>query len=217
MEGLLPELGAEGTPCRLGVMGGTFDPVHFGHLVAAETAASVLDLDAVIFMPAGSPAFKQDRDVSDPEDRFAMTLLATADNDRFYASRLEIERPGVTYTADTLEQLRTLYPDNVEFYFITGADALVDIVTWHEAGRVARLAKLVGATRPGYDLERAKRAIAKSGLPFDVTYLEVPALAISSSDLRERTRHGMPVRYLTKDAVVGYISKHGLYQPKEES
>lgn len=216
MEGLLPDLGADGLPCRLGVMGGTFDPIHFGHLVAAETAASMLALDAVIFMPAGSPAFKQDRHVTDPEDRFAMTLLATADNERFYASRLEIERPGVTYTADTLEQLRQLYPDNVELYFITGADALVDIVTWHEAGRVARLAKLVGATRPGYDLERAKRAIARSGLPFDVTYLEVPALAISSSDIRARTRAGMPVRYLTKDSVVGYISKHGLYQPKGE-
>lgn len=146
-----------------------------------------------------------------------MTLLATSDNARFYASRLEIERPGVTYTADTLEQLRELYPDNVEFYFITGADALVDIVTWHEAGRVARLAKLVGATRPGYDLERARRAIAESGLPFDVTYLEVPALAISSSDLRARTREGMPVRYLTNDSVVGYISKHGLYRTKGDA
>ena len=217
MEGLLPELGADGLPCRLGIMGGTFDPIHFGHLVAAETAATVLGLDAVIFMPAGAPAFKQDRDVSDPEDRFAMTLLATSDNARFYASRLEIERPGVTYTADTLEQLRELYPDNVEFYFITGADALVDIVTWHEAGRVARLAKLVGATRPGYDLERARRAIAESGLPFDVTYLEVPALAISSSDLRARTREGMPVRYLTNDSVVGYISKHSLYRTKGDA
>ena len=151
----LPRLGDDpARTYRLGVMGGTFDPIHNGHLVAAEQVAGDLDLDVVLFMPAGSPAFKQDRPVSAAEDRFAMTLLATADNPVFEASRLEVERPGVTYTADTLEELRAAYPGNVELFFVTGADAIIDIVHWHDAARIASLATLVGVTRPGYDLER---------------------------------------------------------------
>ena len=133
-------------------MGGTFDPIHNGHLVAAEQAAHDLNLDLVVFVPAGSPAFKQDRHVSSAEDRHAMTLLATADNPRFLVSRLEVDRPGITYTVDTLELLRNHYPNNVEIYFITGADAISDILSWHDADRIASLAHLVGATRPGYDL-----------------------------------------------------------------
>ncbi len=160
--------------------------------------AGDLDLDVVLFMPAGSPAFKQDRPVSAAEDRFAMTLLATADNPVFEASRLEVERPGVTYTADTLEELRAAYPDNVELFFVTGADAIIDIVHWHDAARIASLATLVGVTRPGYDLERARRAIEASG-------------AISSSYLRRRRAAGQSLRYLTPDSVVGYIEKRGLY------
>lgn len=140
-----------------------------------------------------------------------MTLLATADNPHFVASRFEIDRPGVTYTADTLRLLRELYPPNVEFYFITGADAITEIVSWRDAADIARLAHLVAATRPGYDLDRAWDAIAASGLDFDVTYLSVPALAISSSYLRERVRGGQSLRYLTPDQVTGYLHKHGLY------
>lgn len=205
----LPSKGGE--PCRLGIMGGTFDPIHYGHLVAAEQAAEDLELDLVIFMAAGSPAFKQNRRVSSPEDRYAMTLLATADNPRFVASRLEIERSGITYTADTLAQIAQAYPDSVELFFITGADAVVDIVHWHDAARIASLATLVGATRPGYDLERARQAIAESSIDFDVIYLEVPALAISSSYLRRRCAAGQSLRYLTPDTVCGYIRKHHLY------
>lgn len=196
---------------RLGIMGGTFDPIHNGHLVAAEQAAADLDLDLVVFMPAGSPAFKQDKGVSSGEDRYAMTLLATADNPRFVASRFEVDRPGVTYTADTLRLLRKLYPDNVEFYFITGADAITEIVAWHDSADIARLAKLVAATRPGYDLDHAWEAIEASGIDFDVTYLSVPALAISSSHLRERVSAGQSLRYLTPDTVSGYLRKHRLY------
>ncbi len=208
----LPRLGDDpARTYRLGVMGGTFDPIHNGHLVAAEQVAGDLDLDVVLFMPAGSPAFKQDRPVSAAEDRFAMTLLATADNPVFEASRLEVERPGVTYTADTLEELRAAYPDNVELFCGTGADAIIDIVHWHDAARIASLATLVGVTRPGYDLERARRAIEASGLGFQVFYLEVPALAISSSYLRRRRAAGQSLRYLTPDSVVGYIEKRGLY------
>ena len=208
----LPVLGSDaGRTYRLGVMGGTFDPIHNGHLVTAEQAFDDLSLALVVFMPAGRPAFKQDQRVTSGEERFAMTLLATADNPHFVASRFEIDRAGVTYTADTLRLLRELYPDNVEFYFITGADAITDIVSWRDAADIARLAHLVAATRPGYDLDRAWDAIAASGLDFDVTYLSVPALAISSSHLRDRVAAGQSLRYLTPDAVTGYLHKHGLY------
>lgn len=208
----LPVLGRDlSRTYRLGIMGGTFDPIHYGHLVAAEQAFDDLGLDLVVFMPAGRPAFKQDRGVTSGEDRFAMTLLATADNPHFVASRFEVDRDGVTYTADTLRLLRSLYPDNVEFYFITGADAITEIVTWRDADDIARLAHLVAATRPGYDLDRAWDTIAASGLDFDVTYLSVPALAISSSYLRERVGAGQSLRYLTPDSVTGYLHKHGLY------
>ena len=146
----LPVLGQDPSRTyRLGIMGGTFDPIHNGHLVAAEQACNDLGLDVVVFVPAGSPAFKQDRRVSTPEDRHAMTLLATADNPRFLVSRIEVDRPGVTYTVDTLELLRSHYPSNVELYFITGADAIIDIISWRDAARIAQLAHLVGATRPG--------------------------------------------------------------------
>lgn len=208
----LPVLGTdEGRRYRLGIMGGTFDPIHNGHLVAAEQAFDDLGLDLVVFMPAGRPAFKQGKRVTSGEERFAMTLLATADNPHFVASRFEIDREGVTYTADTLRLLRELYPENVEFYFITGADAITEIVSWRDAADIARLAHLVAATRPGYDLDRAWDAIAASGLDFDVTYLSVPALAISSSYLRDRVGAGQSLRYLTPDQVTGYLHKHGLY------
>lgn len=196
---------------RLGIMGGTFDPIHNGHLVAAEQAFDDLDLDLVVFMPAGRPAFKLDKDVTSGSDRYAMTLLATADNPHFVASSFEVSRPGVTYTAETLRLMRKLYPENVEFYFITGADAISEIVQWRDAEDIARLAHLVGATRPGYDLDRAWEIIDASGIDFDVTYLSIPALAISSSYLRERLHAGQSLRYLTPDAVTGYLHKHALY------
>ncbi len=208
----LPPLGQDPTRAyRLGIMGGTFDPIHHGHLVAAEQAFDDLGLDVVVFMPAGSPAFKQDKRVTAGEDRYAMTLLATSDNPHFLASRFEVDRAGVTYTAETLRLLRDIYPENVSFYFITGADAIAEVVTWRDAATIAQLAHLVGATRPGYDLSVARHAIAQSPLDFDVTYLEVPALAISSSDLRARVDAGQSLRYLTPDPVTGYIHKHRLY------
>ena len=210
--GDLPEISVEpGDVVRIGIMGGTFDPIHHGHLVAAEQAYDDLHLDMVIFMPAGRPAFKLDKRVSSGEDRYAMTLLATSDNPHFRASRFEIDREGVTYTADTLTRLRALYPEEVELYFITGADAIADIVRWKDAEVIARTAYLVAATRPGYDLSKAESVIDASGMPFDVTYLEVPALAISSSDLRLRVAAGQSLRYLTPDTVTGYIHKHRLY------
>ena len=209
----IPRVAPSGAPLRrLGIMGGTFDPIHHGHLVCAEAAFDMLGLDVVVFMPAGVPAFKQDRRVSSGEDRYAMTLLATSANPHFTASRFEVDREGVTYTAETLRLLRELYGNAVELYFVTGADAIADIVTWRDAGSIAENAHLVGATRPGYDLARAKAAIEASPYDFDVTYLEVPALAISSSYLRERVAAGRSLRYLTPDEVTGYIQKHRLYE-----
>jgi nicotinate-nucleotide adenylyltransferase len=210
--GDLPQLGQNPRRTyKLGIMGGTFDPIHNGHLVAAEAAFDRLDLDVVVFMPAGSPAFKQDKRVTSSEDRYAMTLLATSDNPHFVASRFEVDREGITYTADTLRRLRTIYPDNVEFYFITGADAIAEVVSWRDAGTIAELAHLVGATRPGYDLNCAQRAFDDAPYEFDVTYLSIPALSISSSYLRERVVAGQSLRYLTPDSVTGYIHKRHLY------
>lgn len=209
----LPLLGTDPNKTyRLGIMGGTFDPIHYGHLVCAEQVQEDLGLDFVVFMPAGDPAAKQDKKVSDAEDRYAMTLLATSDNPSFSASRFEVDRKGLTYTVDTLERLHDIYPDNVEFYFITGADAILDIVGWKDAERIANLAYLVGATRPGYNLDNAVDVIFKSPIKFDVTYVEVPALAISSSYLRQRVADGHSLRYLTPDSVIGYMNKRGLYK-----
>ena len=204
----LPELPLEdGQEFRLGIMGGTFDPIHYGHLVTAEQARESLDLDAV----AGTPAFKLDKPVTPAEDRYAMTVLATAANPAFLASRFEIDRPGVTYTADTLHALRDFYPPQVKLYFITGADAIIDIVTWHDAERIAELATFIAATRPGFDIDTARARIKESGLPFDVRYIQIPALAISSTNIRKRVARGMSVRYLTSESVLGYIRKRRLY------
>ncbi|WP_256829308.1 nicotinate-nucleotide adenylyltransferase [Ornithinimicrobium faecis] len=190
---------------RLGVMGGTFDPIHHGHLVAASEAAALLDLDEVVFVPTGQPYRKDDRKVSPAEHRYLMTVIATASNPRFTVSRVDIEREGPTYTYDTLLDLREQRPDD-DLYFITGADALDQILSWKDADKMFELAHFVGVTRPGHTL-------SGDGLPEDrVTLLNVPAMAISSTDCRERTQQGQPVWYLVPDGVVQYIGKYNLYK-----
>ena len=190
---------------RLGVMGGTFDPIHHGHLVAASEAAHLLDLDEVVFVPTGQPYRKDVSEVSRPEHRYLMTVIATASNPRFTVSRVDIERAGPTYTRDTLRDLRSERPDD-ELFFITGADALGQILSWEGVEELWELAHFVGVTRPGHELSGA-------GLPEDkVTLLEVPAMAISSTDCRERTATGEPVWYLVPDGVVQYIGKYHLYR-----
>jgi nicotinate-nucleotide adenylyltransferase len=187
-------------------MGGTFDPVHNGHLVAASEVASLFDLDTVVFVPSGQPWQKADRVVSAAEDRYLMTFLATAENPQFTVSRLEIDRDGATYTIETLRTLRDQRPDD-ELFFITGADALAQIFTWRDHQELFTLAHFVGVSRPGYHLS------LDGALPADtVSLLEVPALAISSSDIRARVSRGAPIWYLTPDGVVRYIAKRGLYQ-----
>lgn len=194
---------------RLGVMGGTFDPVHNGHLVAASEVAALFDLDEVVFVPSGRPWQKADRLVSSAEDRYLMTFLATAENPRFTVSRVDVDRGGETYTIDTLRDLKRQRP-GAELFFITGADALAAILGWRAAHELFSLAHFVGVNRPGYHL-----AIDAS-LPSEaVSLLEVPALAISSSDIRTRVARGAPIWYLTPDGVVRYIAKRGLYGSAE--
>lgn len=195
---------------RLGVMGGTFDPIHHGHLVAAAAVADSFDLDEVIFVPTGEPWQKAahlpgGREVSPPEDRYLMTVIATASNPRFSVSRVDIDRPGRTYTIDTLRDLRVARGPAAEFFFITGADALADLLTWRDPEALFSLAHFVGCTRPGH-------VLADPGLPgARVSLVEVPALAISSTDCRERVGAGRPLWYLVPDGVVQYIAKRGLY------
>ncbi|TCK21081.1 nicotinate-nucleotide adenylyltransferase [Pseudonocardia endophytica] len=190
---------------KIGVMGGTFDPVHHGHLVAASEVADRFALDEVIFVPTGQPWQKSSREVSPAEDRYLMTVVATASNPRFSVSRVDIDRAGPTYTADTLADLHAAMPDD-QLFFITGADALQAILSWKRLDEMFRHAHFVGVTRPGYELE-------DDHLPDGaVSLVEVPAMAISSSDCRERVAAGHPVWYLVPDGVVQYISKRNLYR-----
>jgi nicotinate-nucleotide adenylyltransferase len=190
-------------------MGGTFDPIHHGHLVAASEVQAWFDLDEVVFVPTGEPWQKSERVVSEAEHRYLMTVVATASNPRFTVSRVDIDRGGPTYTIDTLHDLREAMPGS-DLYFITGADALADIFTWRDAAELFELAYFVGCTRPGYEMDASRL----EGIPDDrVTILEIPALAISSTECRERRAKGEPVWYLVPDGVVQYIAKHNLYSP----
>ncbi len=190
---------------RLGVMGGTFDPIHHGHLVAASEVAALFHLDEVVFVPTGQPWQKSHKLVTPAEDRYLMTVIATASNPQFSVSRIDIDRGGPTYTIDTLRDLRSLNAD-ADLFFITGADALSQILTWRDAEELFALAHFIGVTRPGHDL-------TSDGLPEGgVSLVEVPALAISSTDCRARVRGGDPVWYLVPDGVVRYIDKRELYR-----
>ena len=196
----------EASPQRVGIMGGTFDPIHHGHLVAASEVAALFGLDEVIFVPTGEPWQKTERRVSPAEHRYLMTVIATASNPRFWVSRVDIDRPGPTYTIDTIRDIERQRP-GAELFFITGADALGQILSWKDAEETLRRARFIGVTRPGYELSDAH-------LPTrSVTLLDVPAMAISSSDCRDRVAAGQPVWYLVPDGVVQYINKHRLYRP----
>jgi nicotinate-nucleotide adenylyltransferase len=188
---------------RLGVMGGTFDPIHNGHLVAASEVAAALKLDQVVFVPTGDPWQKQA--VTGGEHRYLMTVIATAANPRFMVSRVDIDRDKPTYTVDTLTDLKAKYPD-AELFFITGSDAIAQILAWHEVEKLWELAHFVAVSRPGHALEIPKMPAGT------FTSVEVPALSISSTDCRERVAKGEPIWYLVPDGVVQYIGKHGLYR-----
>lgn len=192
---------------RIGIMGGTFDPIHHGHLVAASEVAHGFDLDTVLFVPTGQPWQKAGRQVTAAEHRYLMTVIATASNPRFSVSRVDIDRGGDTYTVDTLLDLRAQYPD-AEFFFITGADAMGSIISWRDWEDMFELAHFVGVTRPGYSLSDE---ILPEVHRERVSLIDVPAMAISSTDCRERSAEGRPVWYLVPDGVVQYIAKNRLY------
>ncbi len=185
-------------------MGGTFDPIHHGHLVAASEVAAVFDLDEVVFVPTGQPWQKVKQEVSTAEHRYLMTVIATASNPRFTVSRVDIDRPGPTFTIDTLRDLKRMRPE-ADLYFITGADAMAQILSWKDSEELWSLAHFVGVTRPGHELDGMGRT--------DVSLLEVPAMSISSTDCRRRVQELNPVWYLVPDGVVQYIAKYRLYVP----
>jgi len=188
-------------------MGGTFDPIHHGHLVAAEEARHAFDLERVLFVPVGDPWQKADQDVSPASDRLEMVGRAIADNDAFEISRVDVDRNGPTYTIDTLRSLAEQRP-GAELYFITGADAILEILTWKDPQDALRLATFVAVTRPGHDLA----GLRKLGIEERVVLLEIPALAISSTDIRARVAEGRPIRYLVPAPVEEYIRERGLYR-----
>jgi len=193
-------------------MGGTFDPIHHGHLVAASEVADLFELHEVVFVPTGQPWQKERRHVSPAEDRYLMTVIATASNPRFSVSRVDIDRDGPTYTKDTLRDLQALNAET-DLYFITGADALASIMSWQDVEELFAMARFVGVSRPGYTLNGDQISAAFDKLsPDALALVEVPALAISSTDCRARAAQSRPIWYLVPDGVVQYVSKRGLYR-----
>ena len=202
---------------RIGIMGGTFNPIHHGHLVTAQEALDQFSLDEVIFIPTGDPPHKIEDLLADAEDRYLMTVIATSSNDSFFVSRAEIDRKGKSYTIDTVKELRMTYGIDAELFFVTGADAILEILTWKNTGEIVALAKFIAATRPGYDLSKIKElksTLFKSGREADegISIMEIPALAISSTNIRQRIKEARPINYLVPEGVNNYIIKHGLYK-----
>lgn len=195
---------------NLGIMGGTFDPIHYGHLVAAEEARVQFNLREVVFVPAGEPPHKKDYKVTPPEHRYLMTSLAIATNPYFQISRFEIEHKGPSYTIDTLKSFKKDYKD-AKIYFITGTDAILEILSWHQADNLPNLCSFIAVSRPGYQMKEVRKNLSPDYLK-SIHRLEIPALAISSSDIRSRVKTGKPVKYLLPRAVESYIYQHKLYQ-----
>ncbi|MBQ1273840.1 MAG: nicotinate-nucleotide adenylyltransferase [Cellulosilyticum sp.] len=201
---------------KLAIMGGTFDPIHMGHLVTAEEVRHEFNVDEVLFVPTGHPPHKSHINMTTCEHRYLMTVLATAANPYFKVSRIEIEREGVTYTIDTIKELKRIYGEDVSLYFITGADAVHKILGWKESAELLQLCDFVAVTRPGYNKEDLMRKVKEINEKYEtnIHFLEVPALAISSSDIRKRLMEMKPIKYLVPQEVENYIKKHALYDYK---
>jgi nicotinate-nucleotide adenylyltransferase len=204
---------------KIGIMGGTFNPIHYGHLVTAEEALSQFKLDRVIFIPTGQPPHKTTCKLASPEDRYMMTVMATASNSHFFVSRVETERKGKSYTIDTLKELKLTYGESAAFYFITGADAILEILTWKNPEEIITMCKFIAATRPGYNLSRIEELKKKlfgihvnpQVIKDSISIMEIPALAISSTDIRDRIKTGRPIKYLLPESVCNYLLKNDLY------
>jgi nicotinate-nucleotide adenylyltransferase len=197
---------------RLGIMGGTFDPIHYGHLLMAEEAREAFALDSILFIPNRRPPHKKPYAVSSPEDRYAMTLLAISTNPHFTCSRMEMDREGPSYSVDTIRQIREEQPDLDALYFITGADAVLEILTWHEHEKLIAACEFIAVTRPGFVLDRLNEILDQEYLS-RIHFLSIPGLDISSTDIRRRIRRGRSIKYLTPEPVEAYIHRRGLYKP----
>jgi len=200
----------------VGVLGGTFDPIHNGHLVAAEEVRAQLRLDRVVFVPAGLPPHKLTDYISPVDHRLAMVQLAVASNPYFTVSRVDIDRFGPCYTVDTIELLRDEWGGDVELYFIMGSDSLADIVIWHKPERLIRLCRLVIMERPGYRVDMEQLEHLLPGITSRVHFINSPQLDISSTDIQRRVRKGLPIKYQVPEAVEDYIHKHELYTGRED-
>lgn len=202
---------------KIGIMGGTFNPIHNGHLVTAQEALSQFNLDRVVFIPTGNPPHKTKQEIADSEDRYIMTVIATSSNSNFFVSRMEIDRKKKSYTIDTVRQLKKKYGGGSSLYFVTGADAILEILTWKNTDEIISLCKFIAATRPGYDMTRIEDLRKKLFSSDEESYrkiyiMEIPALSISSTDIRNRLKSGRPIDYLVPEGVCNYILKHGLYK-----
>jgi nicotinate-nucleotide adenylyltransferase len=201
---------------RVGIMGGTFDPIHLGHLVTAEAARSEFNLERVIFVPSGQPPHKKKKNISAKEFRYLMTFLATATNPYFEVSRTEIDRHGESYTIDTVKYMKDKMFSGGELFFITGADAILEIVTWKNVNELLEVVTFIAATRPGYDLNELKTRLSKeldNRFLEKIIALEVPAMAISSTDIRLRMKKNRSIKYLLPESVENFIHKNNLYRP----
>ena len=198
----------------IGIMGGTFDPIHNGHLVTAECASYQYDLDKVVFVPSGNPPHKTDKRITNAQDRYSMALLATMSNPKFRVSRIEIDRAGLSYTIDTVMEFKKIYP-GAKIYFITGADAILEIFTWKSPEILLKEVEFIAASRPGYCLSQLGKEIYDEYRD-SINLLEIPGLAISSTNIRTRVKNERPIKYQLPEEVEAYISKHGLYIEKEE-
>lgn len=199
---------------RIGIMGGTFDPIHTGHLIIAEEARYRFGLEKVIFIPTGTPPHKPNQPTTDAEIRFEMTVLATRDNPAFETSRIEIDRPGFSYTVDTLAEFTRIFGENTRLFLITGADAILEILTWHKPRKLLGMCEIIAAARPGYDLKDVAKRLPKEFLDSTI-FLEVPGISISSTELRDRVARDMPIKYLVPRSVEDYIHEKGLYRKQK--
>jgi nicotinate-nucleotide adenylyltransferase len=199
----------------MGILGGTFDPIHVGHLILAEEACTRLELSQIVFVPAGQPPHKRDQAIADPAHRLAMVHLAIADNPHFSVSRVDVDRCGPSYTVDTIRLFRDAWGADAEIYFLIGSDSLAELPTWHQPERLMRMCHVVAMGRPGHRVDLGALERLLPGAAALIQVVDIPALDISSTDIRRRVHEGRSIRYLVPQAVVCYIEEHGLYEGLE--